>query len=149
MKVTLPFFFFFFCFLSFSQEQASNYKTKKVIVKDSILVDSVSINSSKFLVKFKNGITLDSTFYNIDFSRALLTFKKPIETDSSIIEYLRFPDFLTRTYKQLDKSIIVENTSNLDKLYKLSQPSKSYFSLLLWIVYNIFFCTLLKIEYNK
>lgn len=125
MRVILPFFFFFICFLSFSQEQGSNYKTKKVVVKDSIVVDSVSINSSKFLVKLKNGITLDSTFYNIDFSRALLTFKKPIETDSIIIEYLRFPDFLTRTYKQLDKSIIVENTSNLDKLYKLSQPSET------------------------
>ncbi|MCK0179566.1 hypothetical protein MWU50_09710 [Flavobacteriaceae bacterium S0862] len=125
MKVTLPFFFFFFCFLSFSQEQTSNYKTKKVIVKDSILVDSVSINSSKFLVKLKNGITLDSTFYSIDFSKALLTFKKPIETDSIIIEYLRYPDFLTKTYKQLDESIIVENTDNLDKLYKLSQPSET------------------------
>ncbi len=125
MRVTLPFFFFFFCFLSYSQEQTSNYKTKKVIVKDSILVDSVSINSSKFLVKLKNGITLDSTFYSINFSKALLTFKKPIETDSIIIEYLRFPDFLTKTYKQLDESIIVKNTSSLDKLYKLSQPSET------------------------
>lgn len=125
MRITLPFFFFFLCFLSFSQEQASNYKTKKVAVKDSIVVDSVSINSSKFLVKLKNGATLDSTFYSIDFSRALLTFKKTIETDSIIIEYLRFPDFLTKTYKQLDESIIVENTNNLDKLYKLSQPSET------------------------
>ncbi|VAV83627.1 FIG00552857: hypothetical protein, partial [hydrothermal vent metagenome] len=66
-----------------------------------------------------------STFYKIDFSKALLTFNRVIETDSLIIEYLQYPKFLTKTYKQLDKSIIVENTSNLDKLYKLSQPSTS------------------------
>ena len=125
MKLTLTFFISLICLCSFSQEQDSNYKTKKVVVKDSILVDSVSINSSKFIVRLKNGTALDSTFYNIDFSRALLTFKKPIETDSIIIEYLRFPDFLTKTYKQLDESIIVENTSNLDRLYKLSQPSEN------------------------
>jgi len=125
MKLTLTFFLSFLCLCGFSQEQNSNYKTKKVVVKDSIFVDSVSINSSKFLVKLKNGATLDSTFYNIDFTKALFTFKKPVETDSIIIEYLRFPDFLTRTYKQLDKSIIVENTNNLDRLYKLSQPSET------------------------
>lgn len=125
MKLILTFFLGFLCLCSFSQEQTSNYKTKKVAVRDSILVDSISINSSRFLVKLKSGTTVDSSFYKIDFSRAVLTFKKPIEADSIIIEYLRYPDFLTRTYKLLDKSIIVENTSNLDKLYKLSQPSET------------------------
>ncbi|MBN4070154.1 hypothetical protein JYT76_00550 [Olleya sp. AH-315-F22] len=123
MKFTLTLFIFLFGFCAFAQDQTSNYKTKKVAVKDSIVIDSVSINSSKFLIRKKDKTILDSTFYKIDFAKALLTFKKPIETDSIIIEYLRFPEFLTKTYKQLDESIIVENTSNLDKLYKLSQPS--------------------------
>ena len=35
-----------------------------------------------------------------------------------------FPEFLTKTYKQLDESIIVEDTKNLDKLFKLSQSNK-------------------------
>lgn len=125
MRVTLFFLFFFLSFCAFAQKQSSNYRTKKIVVKDTVIIDSVSINSSRFLIKKKDGTSLDSTFYKIDFLKALLTFKRPIETDSIIIEYLRYPEFLTKTYKQLDESIIVENTNNLNKLYKLSQPSES------------------------
>ena len=123
MKFTLLLLILLFSVCAFAQDQTSNYRTKKVAVKDSIVIDSVSINSSKFLLRKKNNTIIDSSFYTIDFSKALLTFKNPIETDSIIIEYLRFPKFLTKTYRQLDTEIIVENTRNLDKLYKLSQPS--------------------------
>ena len=125
MKLTLTFLAFLLGLCALAQEQTSNYRTKKVALKNLIKVDSVSINSSHFLIRKKDGTLLDSTFYNIDFTKALLTFKKFVETDSIIIEYLRYPDFLTKIYKQLDESIIVENTDNLDKLYKLSQPSTS------------------------
>ncbi|RLD29108.1 MAG: hypothetical protein DRI75_04485 [Bacteroidetes bacterium] len=125
MRFTLSFFLFLYCFCAFAQDQTSNYRTKKIAIKDSIVIDSVSINSSKFILRQKDNTIIDSSFYTIDFAKALLTFKKPITTDSIIIEYLRFPDFLTKTYKQLDENIIVENTSNLDKLYKLSQPSEA------------------------
>ncbi|WNH08411.1 hypothetical protein [Thalassobellus suaedae] len=112
-------------FCGVSQNQSSNYRTIKVAVKDSIYIDSVSINSSSFSIKRKDKTNIDSTFYNINFGKALLTFKKPVETDSIIINYLKFPDFLTKTYKQLDETIIVENTSNLERLYKLSQPNNT------------------------
>lgn len=114
---------FFFGFCASAQETTSNYKTKNVAVRDSIKVDSVSINSSKFIVKTKNNVLIDSSFYSIDFSKALLTLKKPIESDSITIEYLRYPDFITRNYFQLDERIIVENTDNLQRLYKLSQST--------------------------
>ncbi|MBE9488888.1 MAG: hypothetical protein IMY67_01220 [Bacteroidetes bacterium] len=123
MKFTLTLLIFLLGFCAFSQDQTSNYRAKKVAVRDSIVIDSVSINSSKFLIREKNNALLDSSFYTVNFAKALLIFKKPVETDSIVIEYLRFPKFLTKTYKQLDDNIIVENTNNLDKLYKLSQPS--------------------------
>jgi hypothetical protein len=122
MKFTLSFFFLCFGFCAFAQDQTANYKTKKVAVSDSIVIDSVSINSSSFTVKRKDNSVIDSTYYTIDFSKALLTFTKPIDTDSIIIDYLRYPEFLTKTYKQLDEKIIVESTDNLQRLYKLSQP---------------------------
>jgi hypothetical protein len=125
MKGTLFFLIFLIGFCALAQDKNPNYKTIKVAIRDSIVIDSVSINSSRFLIRKKDGTLLDSTFYKIDFSKALLTFNKQLETDSLIIEYLQYPRFLTKTYKQLDKSIIVENTSNLDKLYKLSQLSTS------------------------
>ena len=94
-------------------------------VKDTVTIDSVSINPHYFSVKTKNNVLLDSTFYSVDFPKAVLIFNKPVETDSIIIDYLKFPDFLTKTYKQLDENVIVESNSNMDKLYQLSQPNTS------------------------
>lgn len=123
MKLYVTLLIFLVTCCLYAQDQTSNYRSKKVAVSDSIKIDSVSINNSWFLLKKKDNSNIDSTYYNIDFKKALLTFKKPIDTDSIIIDYLRFPDFLTKTYKQLDESIIVDNTDNLNKLYQLSQPS--------------------------
>lgn len=113
----------FIGFCGFSQSGYSNYRTKKVAVKTNIQVDSVSINSSWFSILKKDSTLLDSSFYNIDFPKAILSFKKPIDTDTIIINYLKFPEFLTKTYKQLDESIIVENNSNSNTLYKLTQSN--------------------------
>lgn len=125
MKCLLSFLLFFIGVCGFSQGENSNYKTKKVAVKDTIRIDSVSINPNAFSVKRQNNSVIDSTYYTIDFAKALLTFKRPVETDSIIINYLKFPDFLTKTYKQLDENIIVENNNNVQTLYKLSQPNTS------------------------
>ncbi|WP_159022429.1 hypothetical protein [Formosa sp. L2A11] len=120
------------CFCSslcvFSQEPNSNYKTKKIAVKDTIVIDSVSINPSWFTVKTTTNTSIDTSLYTINFPKALLTFKQQIDTDSIIVSYLKYPDFLTKTYKLLDESIILSNTNNQQKLYKLSQskPTSSY-----------------------
>ena len=107
-----------------AQNPNSNYRTKKVAVKDSILIDSVSINPNYFSIKIKDQTIIDPSFYTIDYPKALLTLKKPIDTDSIIIDYLRFPEFLTKTYKRLDENIIIENTDNIQTLYKLSQSNE-------------------------
>ena len=107
----------------YAQEPPQNYRTKKLEVRDSIRVDSVSINPSWFSLKRKDETIIDTSFYSIDFSRALLTFKKPVETDSITVSYLQYPDFLTRTYFQLDDNIVVQNTDNLQRLYKLNQSN--------------------------
>ncbi|WP_034041968.1 hypothetical protein [Wocania ichthyoenteri] len=125
MKCLLPFLLFFISFCSLAQNKNSNYKTKKVAVKDTIRIDSVSINPNSFSIKVKDNSIIDSTYYIVDFPKAILTFKKPIQADSIIINYLKFPDFLTKTYKQLDENIIVKNNSNAQILYKLSQPNES------------------------
>ncbi|MEZ4801245.1 MAG: hypothetical protein R2797_00625 [Gelidibacter sp.] len=123
MKIAISLLLFLMSFCAIAQETSSNYRTKKVAVRDSILVDTVSINSSKFILKTKNDVVIDSSFYTIDFSKAILTFKKPVDTDSITIEYLRYPDFITRKYFQLDDKIIVDNTDNMQRLYRLSQST--------------------------
>ncbi|MFB9051753.1 hypothetical protein ACFFVB_01565 [Formosa undariae] len=125
MKFIIALICFCFSLCTYSQELNTNYKTKKVAVTDSIVIDSVSINPSWFTLKTLAGKDIDSSFYTIDFPKALLIFKKPIEADSIRISYLKFPDFLTRTYKQLDESIILSDINNQQKLYKLSQSTNT------------------------
>jgi len=125
MKCFLPFLLFFISFCSLAQNKNTNYRTKKVAINDTIRIDSASINPNSFSIKREDNSVIDSTYYTVDFSKALLTFKKSIKTDSVIINYLKFPHFLTKTYKQLDENIIVENNSNTQTLYKLSQPNDS------------------------
>jgi hypothetical protein len=124
MKIVIGFICLLWSFCAVAQKQSSDYKIKKVAVRDSIRVDTVSINPSKFILKTKNNVIIDSSQYTIDFSKALLIFKQPLETDSISIEYLRYPDFVTRKYFQLDEKIIVENTDNLQRLYKLNQNTR-------------------------
>ncbi|MDC3269418.1 hypothetical protein OAU19_02955 [Flavobacteriaceae bacterium] len=109
----------------FAQNTVSNYRSKKVHFNDTINIDSISINNSWFKVKLKNKALVDTSYYRVNFKKAVITFKKPLDTDSLIIEYLRFPEYITKTYRQLDESIVVDNTDDLNKLYRLSQPSET------------------------
>ena len=123
MKIAISLICFLMSFCAFAQETTSNYRTKKVMVRDSVKIDTVSINSSWFFLRKTNQTLIDTSYYKVDFAKALLTLKKPIEVDSIEISYLRYPDFLTRKYAQLDEKIIVENTDNLQRLYKLNQSN--------------------------
>ncbi|HEX9825703.1 MAG TPA: hypothetical protein VGA80_03820, partial [Flavobacteriaceae bacterium] len=106
-----------------AQEHNSNYRTIKVAVGDTISIDSVSINPSRFLVKTKNDVLIDTSKYSVDFAKSILVFKEAIASDSVIIDYLRYPDYITKTYRQLDPSIIVKNTNSIQRLYKLNQST--------------------------
>lgn len=107
----------------FAQEPASNYRIKKMAVADALYIDTVSINSSQFSLRTKDDKVIDTSFYHIDFSKALLTFKKPIATDSVTVHYLRYPNFITRKYFQLSDTIVVDNTNNMQQLYKMQQSN--------------------------
>ena len=119
MKRALVFIVLLYSFLGFSQKEQSSYRTKRIAIKDSIKIDSVSINPSRFIVRDKNGKIIDSSLYNIDFVKSLLVFRKTISTDTVEVDYLRYPAFITKVYKQLDDNIIVNRSSSLQKLYQL------------------------------
>ncbi len=124
MKYKAVILLFLLCSAASAQDVLSNFRTIKVAVADSILIDSVSINPNRFTLRTKSGVRLDSTFYEIDFARAVLILKKTVPSDSVEIDYLRYPNFLTRTYRLLDPNIIVEDTKDLDKLLQISQSNR-------------------------
>lgn len=112
--------------LSFSQEISSNYRTRKTQVKDSVQIDSISINPSFFKVFTVDGALVDTSLYSINFEKALLVFKQrgAVSADSIKIEYLRYPFFLTKKYSLLNPNLIVESPTNLEKLYSLETDKK-------------------------
>ncbi|SDG88469.1 hypothetical protein [Winogradskyella thalassocola] len=129
MKIAISFLLILCASLGFSQEQNSSYIKKKIAVTDAIQIDSVSINPSRFTIRTKDNRIIDSTLYVVDFSKALLRFKFPTEIDSIQVEYLRYPNFLTKVYKQLDDAVIIERSSDFQQLYQLQNTtSKNTFT---------------------
>lgn len=124
-KYWLLFIFLSIGLLGFSQDTISNYRIKKVITQDTITIDSIAINPSQFKVTLKNGTLVDSTKYKVNFSKGILLLQPEVAnaTDSIIINYLRYPDFLTKDYFLFDPKVIVENTDVADKLVKLQQSN--------------------------
>ncbi|NQY27923.1 MAG: hypothetical protein HRT69_00455 [Flavobacteriaceae bacterium] len=121
MRILLFLLFTSISFLCFTQETNTNRIQKKVHVKDSILIDSVSITPFQFKLFDKNLKQIDTTYYTVDYGKSILQIKNTdsIATDSIYIHYTKYPDFVTKKYFLLDKSIIVNNTTNTDKLYSL------------------------------
>jgi hypothetical protein len=105
--------------------QETPYQSKKIIaVKDSIQIDSVSINRSFFKLLDAKGEAVDTTLYTVDFQKSLLVFKNNFKSaDTLTVRYLKFPEFLTKEYTIYDKSRVVNNSNGLGQLYQVSNAS--------------------------
>src|SRR5690554_6787816 len=125
MKYRLHVFFFFFTAIGFAQDVTSNYRVKKVAVRDTVVLDSSGINPQRFIILDKNRNAPNPFSYRIDFKKGVVFFSEELQQqqDSITIEYLQYPSFLTRDYFSLDPKIIVENTGRMDKLYSLQEST--------------------------
>lgn len=100
----------------------------KAAVIDTILLETVSINPSLFSITDLSGKTIHSKNYSIDFAKAKLIFLNPIKTDSVQINYRKYPDFLTQSYKNLDASMVSNNGYTKPYSSLISIPKKPPFS---------------------
>lgn len=110
--------------------QETPYQLKKVFAqKDSIQIDSVSINKSFFKLQTSKGEDVDTSYYKVDFQKAELIFKNGYTPqDTLTIRYLKFPDFLTKEYMIYDKNKVVSSENGLNKLYKVSNAGVKKFT---------------------
>jgi len=117
----------FFISSIFAQEIETPYKSKKIAAsKDTISIEKVSINKAFFKIIDKNGTPIDTSNYSVDFKKSVLVFKGNFTTrDSLTIRYLKFPEFLTKTYSIYDDDKVVANEAG--KLYTISKEEKSNF----------------------
>lgn len=117
-------FLLFFCTLNVLAQETP-YQLKKVVaLKDTIQIDSVSINSSFFKLLDAKGESIDTTFYKVDFQKGFLVFKEGFTSvDTLTVRYLKFPEFLTKEYTIYDKSRVVKANNGLASLYQVSTVS--------------------------
>ncbi|EIA09300.1 hypothetical protein [Flavobacterium frigoris] len=105
-----------------AQENKSLYKTKKIPVsKDSIHLENESLNSSFFKLLDAKDTTIDPAHYTVNFQNGTLFLNEnfPIDLDSITVQYLKYPDFLTKKYQTYDPSRIVTNDINDEKIYRI------------------------------
>ncbi len=91
MRVIIAVFFLLLTSVVLGQESGTLSRTKKVAISERIIVDTVSINSSRFRVLDARGKVIDTTKYQIDFAKSELFISETLrgEQDSITIEYLR------------------------------------------------------------
>lgn len=110
-----------------AQEIDTPYKTRKILaVRDTILIDSVSVNSAFFKLLDASGQPIDTSLYNVDFPKGTLVFAQnyPITSDTLTLRFLKFPKYLTRQYNIYDDRRVVESGKSL---YRVSDdPVKRF-----------------------
>ncbi len=109
MRPLYIFIFYCLCFqVGFSQSDPPTlFSFQKFAVKDTLSIDFNNIQKQSIVIKEKTEKLLDSSLYTIDVANNLIHFKKSeISIDSLTIEYLKYPDFLTKSYSYLDERLI-------------------------------------------
>lgn len=110
-----------------AQEIQSLYKTKKTpITRDTIFIDSVSINPTFFKIVDRNNQVIDTSFYKINFQKSTLVFNSNyVSTDTLTIRYFELPKFLTQEYSIYDKKRVISNENG--SLFKVEKEDKNKF----------------------
>lgn len=107
-----------------AQNTSKDFRSKKMlVVKDTVQIDTVSINPLKFKILDAQFRTIHYSEYQVNYSEAYLIIDAKKYPEITI-EYHRFPDFLTKTYSPFNKNLIVPNTSNTGRLYSLTTNKK-------------------------
>ncbi|HEY0045322.1 MAG TPA: hypothetical protein VGB44_01280 [Flavobacterium sp.] len=108
-RIILLWIVFGFCSQLQAQEITTPYKNRKIVVTtDTLRIDSVSINKAFFKLMYRDGRDVDTTAYNVDFQKSIITFTKDFRpADTLTLRYLMYPEYLTRRYSIYDDSRVV------------------------------------------
>src|SRR5690554_3344753 len=110
-----------------AQEITTPYHSKKITVsKDTISIEKVSINKAFFKILDKNGVAIDTSFYQVDFQKGTLLFKNNFATSDTLeVKYLKFPEYLTKVYSIYDDSKVVPNEAG--QLFAIKNETRQNF----------------------
>lgn len=106
-----------------AQQVTTPYKTRKITTeRDTIQIDSVSINKVFFKLQNSQGNAIDTSYYDIDFRNSRLIFKKGFKSpDSLTLRYLNYPEYLTKKHSIYDDTRVVPNNANDGNRYTVNR----------------------------
>ncbi len=118
-----------FCLSSWVQGQVGPDKIKTTVLElrgDTIRIDSLSISPYFFEAFRSSGERIDSLHYKIDFSRALFLRRGDfLELGEEIrLRYMPLPDFMTRSYRAFDPSLIAPRATAESPMYSSGSKNK-------------------------
>ena len=114
-----------------AQEITTPYKSKKILAtRDTIAIDTVSVNAAFFKLLDANSNPVDTTFYKVNFEKGTLVFNEnyPFTNDTLTVRFLKFPKYLTKTYSIYDDKRVVSNDNGLTNLYRVSNDVTKKFT---------------------
>lgn len=113
----------------YGQEITTPYKNVKVTAaRDTVRLDSVSINKVFFRLQDRLGNDIDTTYYRVDFRTAQLIFRNGFRTqDTLTVRYLSYPDYLTKKYSIYEGSRVVANDAATGSLYRVTRDPVTTF----------------------
>ncbi|NHM05949.1 hypothetical protein G4D82_01830 [Flavobacterium sp. CYK-4] len=113
-----------------AQEIQTPYRAKKIVAtRDTIRIDSVSVNSSFFKLLDTQSKPIDTAYYQVNFEKGILVFKDnyPFNSDTLTIRFLKFPKALTKVYSIYDPNRVVKSETGQYGLYQVSRdPFKKF-----------------------
>ena len=112
-----------------AQEITTPYKSKKLVaIRDTIHIDSVSVNSAFFKLLDANSQPIDTAFYKMDYQKGTLVFNENynFNSDTLTVRFLKFPEYLTKKYSIYDDKRVVDNSGQTNLFRVSNDPLKKY-----------------------
>lgn len=101
---------------------------KKIAVKDSLVLDSLSINPKSFKA-FNGALEIDPSSYQINFASTLLVWKTKPQTDSILLRYATLPLlFSQRKFNKNPALIGEEIINNKPYIYSVAKQENAVFN---------------------
>ena len=117
-------FIFLYAITLCAQKKSTDFRSKQfTVINDTIQIDTISINATNFKVLTSKKKEIQPQEYLIDFKKSELIISKK-KYNRIIVEYYRYPNFITKIYSPFDKKLIVPNTTNTGKLYSATTNKK-------------------------
>ena len=110
----------------YAQENQSSYRTKKIrVTTDTIWLEKTSINPSFFKITTDKKETLATTNYSVNFEKGYLLLQSlsTLTAEELTVQYLKYPDFLTKTYQVYSDSLVVNNEALKGTLYQMTDTN--------------------------